>query len=289
MHPGGSVFREPHRFNFQEPLTARARVHRLRVQGSASPARGGAGSPPGCDVGVPRFATVDLTGQVVDEVCSRGKRLFIRVGPASVHSHLKMDGSWRWETVRGGWITGRESFWRPTIFARSASTWACWRSSTAPTTARWSHTWDLICWATTGTDRRGAAGPAGAGRDWQCLLQRIVFRQRTPVHRAGERGHRSAPAGVSRPRHVVGQPLPLESSAPPATRGRAGNCGFTGEPGRVAVAAARPSTVTTAVSGWRTGARSANADGAGRDRQVNDRPPGHRPRQAFRKSCRGMR
>src|ERR1700722_1555969 len=48
-----------------------------------------------CDVRVPRFATVDLTGRVVDEVCSRGKHLFIRVGPASIHSHLKMDGSWR--------------------------------------------------------------------------------------------------------------------------------------------------------------------------------------------------
>lgn len=48
-----------------------------------------------CDIRVPRFAAVDLTGQVVDEVFSRGKHLFIRVGPASVHSHLKMDGSWR--------------------------------------------------------------------------------------------------------------------------------------------------------------------------------------------------
>jgi endonuclease VIII len=48
-----------------------------------------------CDVRVPRYATVDLTGQVVDEVRSRGKHLFIRVGPASIHSHLKMDGSWR--------------------------------------------------------------------------------------------------------------------------------------------------------------------------------------------------
>lgn len=48
-----------------------------------------------CDIRVPRFATVDLTGQVVDEVFSRGKHLFIRVGPASIHSHLKMDGSWR--------------------------------------------------------------------------------------------------------------------------------------------------------------------------------------------------
>ena len=48
-----------------------------------------------CDVRVPRFATVDLTGHTVDEVFSRGKHLFIRVGPASIHSHLKMDGSWR--------------------------------------------------------------------------------------------------------------------------------------------------------------------------------------------------
>jgi len=48
-----------------------------------------------CDIRVPRFATVDLSGQVVDEVLSRGKHLFIRVGRASIHSHLKMDGSWR--------------------------------------------------------------------------------------------------------------------------------------------------------------------------------------------------
>jgi endonuclease-8 len=47
-----------------------------------------------CDVRVPRFATADLTGQTVDEVLSRGKHLFIRAGPASIHSHLKMEGSW---------------------------------------------------------------------------------------------------------------------------------------------------------------------------------------------------
>lgn len=48
-----------------------------------------------CDIRVLRFATVDLTGQKVDEVLSRGKHLFIRAGNASIHSHLKMDGSWR--------------------------------------------------------------------------------------------------------------------------------------------------------------------------------------------------
>ena len=47
-----------------------------------------------CDVRVPKFATVDLAGEVVDEVLSRGKHLFIRVGDASIHSHLKMDGAW---------------------------------------------------------------------------------------------------------------------------------------------------------------------------------------------------
>lgn len=47
-----------------------------------------------CDVRVPKFATVDLSGGVVDEVLSRGKHLFIRVADASIHSHLKMDGAW---------------------------------------------------------------------------------------------------------------------------------------------------------------------------------------------------
>ncbi|KZS64873.1 DNA glycosylase [Mycobacterium kansasii] len=48
-----------------------------------------------CDIRVPQFATVDLSGHMVDEVLSRGKHLFIRVGGVSIHSHLKMDGSWR--------------------------------------------------------------------------------------------------------------------------------------------------------------------------------------------------
>lgn len=49
----------------------------------------------GCDIRVPCYATADVSGHVVDEVVSRGKHLFIRVGPVSIHSHLKMEGSWR--------------------------------------------------------------------------------------------------------------------------------------------------------------------------------------------------
>lgn len=48
-----------------------------------------------CDIRVPAYATVDLTGSTVDEVVSRGKHLFIRTRDTSIHSHLKMEGSWQ--------------------------------------------------------------------------------------------------------------------------------------------------------------------------------------------------
>jgi endonuclease-8 len=47
------------------------------------------------DFRVPRYATVNLAGQEVSEAVSRGKHLLIRVGRLSVHTHLKMEGSWR--------------------------------------------------------------------------------------------------------------------------------------------------------------------------------------------------
>ena len=48
------------------------------------------------DFRVPRFATADLTGRVVCETVSRGKHLLTRVeGGLSIHTHLRMDGSWR--------------------------------------------------------------------------------------------------------------------------------------------------------------------------------------------------
>lgn len=49
----------------------------------------------GFDLRVPEFATSDLTGEVVREVVSVGKHLFHRIGEYSLHSHLKMEGSWR--------------------------------------------------------------------------------------------------------------------------------------------------------------------------------------------------
>jgi endonuclease-8 len=48
------------------------------------------------DFRVPRYATVDLRGQQVTEAVARGKHLLIRTGnDLTVHTHLKMDGSWR--------------------------------------------------------------------------------------------------------------------------------------------------------------------------------------------------
>jgi endonuclease VIII len=47
------------------------------------------------DVRVPAYATVDLAGETVYSVASRGKHLLMRIGDMVVHSHLKMEGEWR--------------------------------------------------------------------------------------------------------------------------------------------------------------------------------------------------
>jgi endonuclease VIII len=54
------------------------------------------------DFRVPRYATTDLTGRTVTETVSRGKHLLTRVdGDITVHTHLKMDGSWRVSRTTG--------------------------------------------------------------------------------------------------------------------------------------------------------------------------------------------
>ncbi len=48
------------------------------------------------DFRVPRFATTNLTGRSVRQALARGKHLLIRVdGGVTIHTHLRMDGSWR--------------------------------------------------------------------------------------------------------------------------------------------------------------------------------------------------
>lgn len=47
------------------------------------------------DFRVPSAATVDLAGEPVLEVLSRGKHILMRIGATTVHSHLRMEGRWR--------------------------------------------------------------------------------------------------------------------------------------------------------------------------------------------------
>ena len=48
------------------------------------------------DFRVPRLATADLTGDVVTETVAQGKHLLTRTkNGLTVHTHLRMDGSWR--------------------------------------------------------------------------------------------------------------------------------------------------------------------------------------------------
>ncbi|MBM9835099.1 Fpg/Nei family DNA glycosylase [Rhodococcus hoagii] len=48
-----------------------------------------------CDIRVPRYSTVDLSGEAVDAVVARGKHLLTRIGAHTIHTHLKMEGSWQ--------------------------------------------------------------------------------------------------------------------------------------------------------------------------------------------------
>ncbi|KRV51483.1 DNA glycosylase [Wenjunlia vitaminophila] len=59
------------------------------------------------DLRTPALATVDLTGRRVTQVLSRGKHLLIRVdGRVTLHSHLRMDGSWRVQAAGERWRGG---------------------------------------------------------------------------------------------------------------------------------------------------------------------------------------
>ncbi|GAB7005956.1 Fpg/Nei family DNA glycosylase [Nocardioides sp. AN3] len=56
------------------------------------------------DLRVPRFATVDLAGQTVSGTVTRGKHLLTRIGEEwTLHTHLKMEGSWATVAPRQRW------------------------------------------------------------------------------------------------------------------------------------------------------------------------------------------
>jgi endonuclease-8 len=74
-----------------------------------------------CDLRVPRYATVDLSGQRIDSIVSRGKHLLIRVGDSSLHSHLKMEGAWHLYKHGSAWR-------RPAFEARAVLETEAWQA-----------------------------------------------------------------------------------------------------------------------------------------------------------------
>ena len=62
------------------------------------------------DLRWPSLATVDLTGRTVTEVLARGKHVLLRTDgrpPLTLHSHLRMEGSWHVHRTGQPWGTAR--------------------------------------------------------------------------------------------------------------------------------------------------------------------------------------
>jgi endonuclease-8 len=55
------------------------------------------------DFRVPQLAELDLSGSTVEGVASVGKHLLTRVGDVSIHTHLKMEGSWHLYRPKSAW------------------------------------------------------------------------------------------------------------------------------------------------------------------------------------------
>jgi endonuclease-8 len=59
------------------------------------------------DFRVPQLATTDLTGRTISSVVSRGKHLLMRTdADVTLHTHLRMDGSWHLYRPRSRWSGG---------------------------------------------------------------------------------------------------------------------------------------------------------------------------------------
>jgi endonuclease-8 len=106
---------------------------------------------------VPAFATVDFTGQSVDEVVSRGKHLLMRIGAYTIHSHLKMEGSWH--IYRDGSKWYRPEWQARAILANAEYTTVGFQLGTLDVVAR-SKEDDIV----------GYLGPDLLGPDWDAAL-----------------------------------------------------------------------------------------------------------------------
>lgn len=75
----------------------------------------------GADLRVPAHATADLSGRRTVEVVPRGKHLLHRLeGNLTVHSHLRMEGSWRVHPVGRRHALGRQHTVRALLWTSSS-------------------------------------------------------------------------------------------------------------------------------------------------------------------------
>jgi endonuclease-8 len=123
------------------------------------------------DFRVPQLATTDLVGHEVREVRARGKHILLRVsGDLTVHSHLRMDGSWHLYRPQARWHGGPQHEVRVVL-----------------ATTQWSavgyRVHDLAVVATDREDELvGHLGPDLLGPDWD--LDEAVRRLSAPPERA---------------------------------------------------------------------------------------------------------
>ncbi len=115
------------------------------------------------DFRVPQLATADLTGWSVVESASRGKHLLLRLsGPddrrLTLHSHLRMDGSWRVYRADARWSGGPAHLIRVVL-------------RTSDTVAVGYHLHDVTL-VPTGEESTvvGHLGPDLLGADWDCAV-----------------------------------------------------------------------------------------------------------------------
>ena len=120
------------------------------------------------DFRVPAHATLDLSGRTVEATVARGKHLLTRIGADhTLHTHLKMEGSWHLYKPGTAWrrpahearVVLRTAEWTAVGFALASSRW----SPATPRTPS-SATSAPTCSARTGTRTRRCAGCAPTRR-----------------------------------------------------------------------------------------------------------------------------
>lgn len=124
------------------------------------------------DLRVPALAITDLTGRRLQEVASRGKHLLMRLdGGLTLHSHLRMEGSWHLYLPRQQWRGGPMHTVRAIL-------------GTAQRTAVGYRLGELDLWRTEDEARHlGHLGPDVLGADWNLeeVLHRLHRDDRVPI------------------------------------------------------------------------------------------------------------